>query len=74
MILIETVLGNIRDREWAERLSSANTDLLEIDQWEAQKNRFRKRTAGGTQPGCHDLGYWRSVAPTQLAWLKRVLA
>jgi pimeloyl-ACP methyl ester carboxylesterase len=36
--------------------------------------RQRKHTAGGTQPGCHDLGYWRSVAPTQLTWLKRVLA
>jgi len=49
MILIKTVLGNIDDREWAERLSPANTDLLEIDQWEAQKSRFRKMTAKGVE-------------------------
>jgi urease accessory protein len=49
MILIKTVLGNIGDREWAERLSAANTDLLEIDQWEAQKSRFRKTTAKGVE-------------------------
>ena len=49
MILIETILGNIGDREWTERLSAANTDLLEIDQWEAQKSRFRKTTAKGVE-------------------------
>jgi len=49
MILIKSVLGNIDDREWAERLSAADTDLLEIDQWEAQKSRFRKMTAKGVQ-------------------------
>ena len=49
MILIQTVLGNTGDPEWAERLSAANTDLLEIDQWEAQKSRFRKTTAKGVE-------------------------
>jgi urease accessory protein len=49
MILIKTVLGNIDDRQWAERLSAADTDLLEIDQWEAQKSRFRKMTAKGVE-------------------------
>ena len=49
MILINTVLGNIDDREWAERLSAANTELLEINQWEAQKSRFRKTTAKGVE-------------------------
>ena len=49
MILIKTVLGNIDDREWAERLSAADTDLLEVDQWEAQKSRFRKMTAKGAE-------------------------
>jgi urease accessory protein len=47
MILIRTILGNIGDPEWAERLSAAECDLLEIDQWEAQKSRFRKATAKG---------------------------
>ncbi len=49
MIFINTVLGNIDDREWAERLSAANTELLEINQWEAQKSRFRKTTAKGVE-------------------------
>lgn len=49
MILIKTVLGNIGDPEWAERLSTADMDLIEIDQWEAQKSRFRKTTAKGTE-------------------------
>jgi urease accessory protein len=49
MMLIKTVLGNIGDREWAQRLSAASIDLLEIDQWEAQKSRFRKTTAKGAE-------------------------
>jgi urease accessory protein len=49
MFIIETVIGNINDREWAKRLSGANIDILELDQWEAQKNRFRKRTPTGTE-------------------------
>ena len=49
MILMKSVLDNIDDREGAERLSAADTDLLEIDQWEAQKSRFRKMTAKGVQ-------------------------
>jgi urease accessory protein len=49
MVVIETVLGNIADPEWAERLSTANVDLLEVDQWDAQKSRFRKTTANGTE-------------------------
>jgi len=49
VVIIESVLGNVSDPEWAERLSAARLDLLALDQWEAQKNRFRKRTAGGTE-------------------------
>lgn len=49
MVIIEAVLGNIGDPEWARRLSNANVDLLQIDQWEAQKSRFRKKTAGGAE-------------------------
>ena len=47
MVVIETVLGNIGDPEWAGRLAAAEVDLLEIDQWEAQKSRFRKKTSKG---------------------------
>src|SRR5262245_31497225 len=49
MVIIETVLGNIADPEWSERLSTADVDLLEVDQWEAQKSRFRKATAKGAE-------------------------
>jgi urease accessory protein len=49
VVIIESVLGNLRDPQWAERLSAARLDALALDQWEAQKNRFRKRTAGGTE-------------------------
>ena len=49
MVIIESVLGNFSDPEWARRLAAARLDVLALDQWEAQKNRFRKRTAGGTE-------------------------
>ena len=49
MILVEAVLGNIADPQWAARLANATVDLIELDHWEAQKNRFRKRTAGGVE-------------------------
>lgn len=49
MVMIETVLGNISEPEWAERLSVAQVDLLEVDQWEVQKSRFRKTSAKGVE-------------------------
>lgn len=49
MILIEALLGNAADPEWADRLSAAAVDALELDHWEAQKNRFRKKTASGVE-------------------------
>jgi urease accessory protein len=49
MILVETVLGNAADPQWATRLAGAAVDSLELDHWEAQKNRFRKKTAGGVE-------------------------
>ena len=49
MILVETVLGNAADATWAARLAGASVDTLELDHWEAQKNRFRKKTAGGVE-------------------------
>lgn len=47
MILIETIIGNTGEPEWAERLAEATVDSLELDHWEAQKNRLRKKTRGG---------------------------
>jgi urease accessory protein len=49
VILVEAVLGNIADPQWAARLARARVDPLELDHWEAQKNRFRKRTVGGVE-------------------------
>lgn len=49
MILVEAVLGNIADPQWAARLANATVDPIELDHWEAQKNRFRKKTAGGVE-------------------------
>lgn len=49
MIVVETALGNIGDPEWSELLSTAKVDSLEVDQWEAQKSRFRKTTAKGAE-------------------------
>ncbi len=49
MILIEAVLGNSSDPLWVERLTDATVDLLELDHWEAQKNRLRKKTRDGQE-------------------------
>ncbi len=48
MIIVESILGNIHDEPWRTRLTSAHIDALALDQWEAQKNRFRKKAASGT--------------------------
>jgi urease accessory protein len=49
MILVETVLGNERDEPWLTRLREARADPLHLDQWQAQKNRFRLKTEAGTE-------------------------
>jgi urease accessory protein len=48
-MLIGDVLGHEDDPLWKERLAGATVDLLPLDQWEAQKNRLRKVTEGGTE-------------------------
>ena len=49
MILVEAILGNAADASWAARLAATTVDTLLLDHWEAQKNRFRKRTASGLE-------------------------
>ena len=49
MIIIEKILGNVSDPVWAARLAKGAMEPLALDHWEAQKNRFRKKTAGGTE-------------------------
>jgi urease accessory protein len=46
-MVLESVLGNAGDPAWSERLSAADVDVVNVDQWEAQKTRFRKKTAHG---------------------------
>lgn len=47
MPLIEKVLGNTSDPAWESRLADASVDVLELSQWDAQKNRLRKETRSG---------------------------
>lgn len=49
MILVQTILGNENDPEWKDKLKGARMDALQLDQWEAQKNRIRKKTKDGTE-------------------------
>jgi urease accessory protein len=49
MILVESVLGNASEPEWAARLAAATVDTFALDHWEAQKNRLRKKTTGGLE-------------------------
>jgi len=49
VVLIERILGNAGDPDWAARLGAVHVDPLALDHWEAQKNRFRKKSAGGVE-------------------------
>jgi len=49
MVIVETVLGNLGEPDWRARTADAKVDWLVLDQWEAQKNRFRKATNAGLE-------------------------
>jgi urease accessory protein len=49
MVLVESILGNVEDEEWIPQLQAASVDVLNLDQWQAQKNRFRRNTEGGVE-------------------------
>lgn len=49
MIIVEKVVGNVNDGEWTARLIGATIETLPLDHWEAQKNRFRKKSAAGRE-------------------------
>jgi len=49
LILVEAVLGNAADAPWKARLAGVTVDTLALDHWEAQKNRFRKRSSSGLE-------------------------
>jgi urease accessory protein len=72
MILVETVVGNANEAHWKKQLEGATLDYLSLDQWQAQKNRLRKNTAGGIElavsleRNCHlhhgDILVWDAAA------------
>ncbi|MCH5277181.1 MAG: urease accessory protein UreE [Desulfovibrionaceae bacterium] len=51
MELVEQVLGNIHEEPWKTRLTApyaeGDVDWLDLNQWDAQKNRLRATSAGG---------------------------
>ena len=49
MVIIEKVLGNISDGRWKGIAAGAKLDELRLSQWDAQKNRLRKTSEGGTE-------------------------
>jgi urease accessory protein len=48
-MVVDAVVGNAYDADWATRLETAKVDELLLDQWEAQKQRLRKRTRDGAE-------------------------
>lgn len=76
MIIIEQTLGNEKDPEWRERLDAATVDFLDIDQWEAQKSRYRKSTSNNVEiaisldRGAHvhdgDVLHWDAATSTAI--------
>lgn len=49
MNIIETVVGNIHDESWKAKLEGARIDPVTLDQWQAQKNRFRRKSEAGVE-------------------------
>jgi urease accessory protein len=49
MVIIEAVLGNVNDSAWQDRVARAELDGLVLNQWDSQKNRFRKTTERGVE-------------------------
>lgn len=49
MILVNQVVGNSNDAAWRLKLRDATVDEIRLDQWQAQKNRFRLKSAAGTE-------------------------
>lgn len=49
MHIVHQSAGNINDSSWASRLKGFDHDPLLLDQWQAQKNRFRMKSKGGVE-------------------------
>jgi urease accessory protein len=49
VILVEAIVGNISAADWKQQLDGAVLDFVRLDQWQAQKNRFRATTEAGVE-------------------------
>lgn len=49
MILVEEVLGNLKDEPWHTRAHQGTVDELVLEQWEAPKSRLRKASRQGLE-------------------------
>ncbi|THJ34254.1 urease accessory protein UreE [Lampropedia aestuarii] len=49
MILVEKILGNIKDAAWQDKAKQMTIDQLVLEQWEAPKSRLRKASEGGVE-------------------------
>jgi urease accessory protein len=49
MEIVEAIVGNINDPKWQTLFKGYAVERIELDQWEAQKNRFRKHSSVGTE-------------------------
>lgn len=49
MKIVYKPIGNFNDKEWRGKFESWKLDPLLLDQWQAQKNRFRLRSIGGIE-------------------------
>ena len=49
MILVESVLGNAKEAGWKDKLDGAHVDVMNLDQWQAQRTRFRLKSEGGVE-------------------------
>lgn len=49
MILVDRPVGNVADPAWSRTLEGGVVDTLSLDQWQAQKNRFRLKTEAGVE-------------------------
>lgn len=49
MIIVEAILGHVDEPSWKNHLRDASLDYLNLDQWQAQKNRLRKHSEKGVE-------------------------
>lgn len=49
MNIYTEILGNLRDGKWAEVSRDTTVDVVELDQWTAQKSRFVVRSEAGEE-------------------------